>query len=183
MKIRVFRKSYVFSLLGAIFVFITLGGTNIGCQMGIGTVFDPETSEVGQLISDNQLIISWTQLKDEYANQYGITLGDSWLHQWSTNKEAFLRRLRLLQMTLTTVQQYHDGGYPALETYLKHLGVVHERKNVPMETYPHWRAAMLHTLAKLHGPDWNRQLSAEWGLALDGALRVMLHGIEERGKS
>ena len=24
---------------------------------------------------------------------------------------------------------------------------------------------------------------AEWGEALDGALRVMLHGVEERGKS
>lgn len=93
------------------------------------------------------------------------------------------RQSLLITMTLTTVQQYHDGQYPALESYLKHLGVVHERKNVPMETYPHWRAAMLHTLAKLHGPDWNRKLSAEWGLALDGALRVMLHGIEERGKS
>jgi hypothetical protein len=38
------------------------------------------------------------------------------------------------------------------------------------------------TLARMHGSDWNRTLSAEWGLALDGALRVMLHGMEDRGK-
>jgi len=93
------------------------------------------------------------------------------------------RQALVVTMTLTTVQQYHEGGYPAIESYLKHLGVVHDRKEVPMTTYPHWRAAMLHTLAKLHGPEWNRHLSAEWGEALDGALRAMLHGVEERGKS
>ena len=93
------------------------------------------------------------------------------------------RQALVVTMTLTTVQQYHDGKFPAIEQYLKHLGVVHQRLRVPMDTYPHWRAAMLHTLAKLHGPEWNRQLSAEWGLALDEALRVMLHGVEERGKS
>lgn len=92
------------------------------------------------------------------------------------------RQALVVTMTLTTVQQYHDGGYPAVEAYLKHLGVVHDRKNVPMETYPHWRAAMLHTLARMHGNQWNREIASEWGLALDGALRVMLHGVEERGK-
>ena len=93
------------------------------------------------------------------------------------------RQAHIITMTLTTVQQYHDGGYPAIEAYLKHLGIVHDRKDVPMETYPHWRAAMLHTLARLHGPEWNRHLASEWGVALDGALRVMLHGVEERGKA
>ena len=93
------------------------------------------------------------------------------------------RQALVVTMTLTTVQQYHEGGYPAIQAYLKHLGVQHDRKQVPMETYPHWRAAMLRTLAKLHGPEWNRKLSAEWGEALDGALRVMLHGVEERGKT
>lgn len=92
------------------------------------------------------------------------------------------RQALVVTMTLTTVAQNHDGGYPAVESYLKHLGVMHQRKGVPMETYPHWRAAMLHTLAKMHGGDWNRSISAEWGQALDEALRVMLHGIEERGK-
>ncbi len=92
------------------------------------------------------------------------------------------RQKLMVTMTLTTIQQHHEGEYPAVESYLKHLGVLHARAGVPMETYPHWRAAMLHTLAKMIGPDWNRTLSAEWGLALDGALRVMLHGIEERGK-
>jgi hemoglobin-like flavoprotein len=93
------------------------------------------------------------------------------------------RQALIVTMTLTTVQQYHDGGYPAVENYLKHLGVLHERKSVPMDTYPHWRAAMLHTLARMHGPEWTRKLNAEWSAALDGALRVMLHGIEERGKA
>jgi hemoglobin-like flavoprotein len=97
---------------------------------------------------------------------------------------ADMRRQQLMvTMTLTTIQQHHDGGYPAVEKYLKHLGVLHHRKSIPMDTYPHWRAAMLHTLARLHGPEWNRHLSAEWGEALDGALRVMLHGIEDRGKA
>lgn len=90
------------------------------------------------------------------------------------------RQALVVTMTLTTVQQYHDGGYPAVEAYLKHLGVLHERLHVPMETYPHWRAAMLKTLARMHGDEWHREIASEWGLALDGALRVMLHGIEER---
>jgi hemoglobin-like flavoprotein len=94
------------------------------------------------------------------------------------------RQVLVVTMTLTTVQQYHDGGYPAVESYLKHLGLLHERKSVPMDkTYPHWRAAMLHTLARMHGEQWNRKLSSEWGLALDGSLRVMLHAVEDRAKS
>lgn len=93
------------------------------------------------------------------------------------------RQALVVTMTLTTVQQYHDGGYPAIEAYLKHLGVFHERKNVPMDTFTHWRGAMLHTLRRLHGPEWTPELRAEWGEAFDGAFRAMLHGIEARGKS
>jgi hemoglobin-like flavoprotein len=93
------------------------------------------------------------------------------------------RQALIVTMTLTTVQQFYEGGYPAIEAYLKHLGVVHERKKVPMDVYPHWRAAMLHTLARLHGTEWDRELNAQWGAALDGSFRAMLHGIEERGKS
>jgi hemoglobin-like flavoprotein len=82
-------------------------------------------------------------------------------------------------MVLTVIQQYHNGGYPAVEKYLQHLGGQHRRRGIPMDLYPHFRSAMLSTLARFLGDDWDRELKSQWSLALDKTVRVMLHGYEK----
>jgi hemoglobin-like flavoprotein len=93
------------------------------------------------------------------------------------------RQALVVTMTLTTVQQFHDGDYPAVGVYLKHLGGLHDRKAVPVEMYPPWRSAMLKTLSRMHGADWSSELGFEWAAALDRAWSVMIHGQEERRKA
>jgi hemoglobin-like flavoprotein len=88
------------------------------------------------------------------------------------------RQALVMTMTLQSVQQFHDGGYPAVDRYVEHLGGVHRRRAIPMTMYPHFRAAMLHTLAKLLADVWSTELRTEWELALDKTVRRMLEGYE-----
>ena len=90
------------------------------------------------------------------------------------------RQALIITMTLQSVQQFHDGGYPAVELYIEHLGGMHRRRDIPLTMYPHWRSAMMHTLARLLGDHWTKELRDEWGLALDKTVRVMIEGYEHR---
>ena len=90
------------------------------------------------------------------------------------------RQALVMTMTLQSVQQFHDGGYPAVERYVEHLGAVHRRRGIPLEMYPHFRAAMLEVLGRLLADEWDATLRTEWELALDGTIRTMLEGYEKR---
>ena len=88
------------------------------------------------------------------------------------------RQALVMTMTLQSVQQYHAGGFPAIDHYLAHLGGVHRRRAIPMEMYPPFRKAMLTVLARLLGEDWTHDLRVEWEIALDKTVRRMLEGYE-----
>lgn len=88
------------------------------------------------------------------------------------------RQALVMTMTLQSVQQFHQGGFPAVDHYVEHLGSVHKRRSIPMDLYPEFRAAMLHTLARLLGEDWSDSLRNEWEIALDKTMRRMLEGYE-----
>ena len=91
------------------------------------------------------------------------------------------RQALIMTMTLQSVQQYADGGYPAVDHYIEHLGAVHRRRNIPMNMYPQFRAAMLHVLGKLLSDVWDRDLRQQWETALDKSVRAMLKGYGSPG--
>ena len=105
------------------------------------------------------------------------------------------RQALIMTMTLQSVQQYADGGYPAVDHYIEHLGAVqvhqpaadldrlavHRRRNIPMKMYPQFRAAMLHVLGRLLSDVWDRDLRQQWETALDKSVRAMLKGYESPG--
>lgn len=88
------------------------------------------------------------------------------------------RQALVMTMTLQSVQQFHEGGFPAVDHYVHHLGGVHRRRNIPLTMYPQFRSAMIHTLAHMLGEDWSHELRSEWEIALDKTVRKMLEGYE-----
>ena len=88
------------------------------------------------------------------------------------------RQALVMTMTLQSVQQFHAGGFPAVDDYVEHLGSLHRRRHIPLTMYPQFRDAMLHTLAQLLEDEWSDALATEWGIALDKTVRKMLDGYE-----
>jgi hemoglobin-like flavoprotein len=85
----------------------------------------------------------------------------------------------LLTMALMVIERHHAHGYPSTALYLKYLGHKHHLRGVPPEMYPKWAEALLATLARFHGPDWDEEAAGQWRSALEGAAQVMLVGYRE----
>lgn len=88
------------------------------------------------------------------------------------------RQALVMTMTLQTVAQYAEGKYPSVDRYVSHLGAVHRHRNIPMEMYPHFRAAMLTVLGRLLSDVWSKELRSAWEIALDKSVRAMIKGGE-----
>ena len=84
------------------------------------------------------------------------------------------RQAVLLTVALQLVVQYYQHSFPAVGTYLQILGQEHNRRGVTGELYPKWRAALLATLSRFHGQDWDEALSGQWSEALELASQKML---------
>jgi len=84
------------------------------------------------------------------------------------------RQAVLLTMALQLVVQYYLHSFPAIEAYLKILGQEHCRRGIGPELYPKFREALLATLSRSHGQDWNEKLAQEWKQALELASERML---------
>jgi len=90
------------------------------------------------------------------------------------------RQALVLTMALTLIEQYVANGYPAIAQYLRHLGTAHGDKGIPREMYVNWRDAMLTSLEKFHGDEWNDSLSDAWAEAIDATTQVMFEGYDHR---
>ena len=84
----------------------------------------------------------------------------------------------LLTMALMIVEQFSNRDFPAMARYLTELGAKHCRRGIPPELYPCFREAMLETLQRHHGSDWNADLARQWAAAIDGAIVEMLKGYQ-----
>jgi hemoglobin-like flavoprotein len=84
------------------------------------------------------------------------------------------RQNTLLTMALIIVERNVEGPYAIAESYLQILGRKHQERGIPRELYPKWRAAMMGTLERFHGPTWNDQLAKDWSKALTQGIEVML---------
>ena len=86
------------------------------------------------------------------------------------------RQAVLLTAALQLSVQYYVKSFPAIASYLKILGEKHEEWGIPREDYPKFHAAMLETLSRFHGNDWNAKLAQQWSDAIDLAINKMLAG-------
>jgi hemoglobin-like flavoprotein len=92
------------------------------------------------------------------------------------------RQSMVLTMALTSVVQYHSAGFSAVQKYLRLLGTRHYDREIPMDLYAAWSKAMLETLSRFHGDDWNDALALAWQHALDDAINVMFEGYQKRAR-
>jgi len=85
----------------------------------------------------------------------------------------------LLTMVLMVLVNHYVNKYSATELYLRYLGSKHKDRQIPPELYPKFRSALLATLERFHGPDWDKGLSEQWQGAIDLATQIMLEGYKE----
>lgn len=88
------------------------------------------------------------------------------------------RQAAVLTSALVLVESIYTKSSLALIPYLKHLGKVHQDRDIYPQDYSNWLTAMLKTLAKFHGQDWSSSLEQEWRNALQNAINVMLSSYE-----
>lgn len=88
----------------------------------------------------------------------------------------FKRQSALLTSALVVIVHHYLGSFPATATFLKNLGAKHHALGIPVELFNKFRDAMLATLERFHGQDWNRPLAAQWRQAIDGASAAMRCG-------
>jgi hemoglobin-like flavoprotein len=85
----------------------------------------------------------------------------------------------LLTMALKILEAYYIRSYPAMATYLKYLGHKHHSRAIPPDLYPRWRDALLDTLERFHGPDWDDKAALQWREAFERAREAMSQGYGE----
>ena len=82
----------------------------------------------------------------------------------------------LLRMALMVMEQHYSHNYPATDYYLKYLGTKHRALGIPFDEYPKFGQALVATLEKFHGPDWNAQVASQWQEAIDRTTRLLFEG-------
>ncbi len=90
------------------------------------------------------------------------------------------RQAVLLTMALVVIEKQRESPYLAAEEYLKYLGTKHHAWRIPQHLYADWLDAMMETLAKFHGQDWNEALSRQWREAIEKVIGIMFLGYEQR---
>jgi len=86
------------------------------------------------------------------------------------------RQAVMLMMALLVVEQFETEKYPTTTKYLQELGAKHDELGIPKETYPYFREALLDTLARHLGSNWDDSLAQQWTSAIDNATEQMLKG-------
>jgi hemoglobin-like flavoprotein len=82
-------------------------------------------------------------------------------------------------MALLAIERHYANSYAATEMYLKYLGTKHKKRDIPTGLYPLFADALLASLERFHGTDWDPELARQWGEAVDVAIETMLLGYEE----
>jgi hemoglobin-like flavoprotein len=86
------------------------------------------------------------------------------------------RQAVLLAVALQLCVQYYAKSYPAIAAYLKILGEKQQGRGILREDYPKFRTAMVSTLSRFHGNDWNNELAQQWNDAIELASNKILEG-------
>ncbi|MDA1013538.1 MAG: globin domain-containing protein [Planctomycetota bacterium] len=83
-----------------------------------------------------------------------------------------------LTNALNVVELHHRRQFPALKNYLKSLGRKHHEMSVLPSEYSKFRSSLLQMLGEFHGQDWDETLAAEWSVAIDEAIELMLEAYQ-----
>ncbi len=85
----------------------------------------------------------------------------------------------LLTMALLVMERHFTHSYPATEMYLNYLGTKHDGRGIPPQHFPMFRDALLGSLQRFHGKDWDSRLGRQWREAIDGAITSMIKGYQK----
>jgi hemoglobin-like flavoprotein len=88
----------------------------------------------------------------------------------------FRHQTVLLTMALMVMERHTRGPYQATESYLRYLGTKHHDRGIPPEAFPLFAAALLSTLKRFHGDDWDDGLAEQWRDAIARTSETMLEG-------
>jgi hemoglobin-like flavoprotein len=110
---------------------------------------------------------------------YVVFLQDEPAIQQHFHKVNLRHQAVLLTMALLVMERHFAYLYPATEMYLNYLGTKHHSRGIPAELYPRFRDALLATLERFHGKDWNSHLATQWRQAIDHASESMLKGYRQ----
>ena len=121
--------------------------------------------------SINRILDSEAVLGDMFYNTF--------LNRYPQVKQYFegvnlQRQAVMLMMALLVVEQFETQKYPTTMRYLKELGAKHREWGIPPETYKYFRDALLDTLSRHLGDDWDDALALQWTSAIDNATEQML---------
>jgi hemoglobin-like flavoprotein len=90
------------------------------------------------------------------------------------------RQALMLTVALMAVERHATASFPVAEMYLHYLGTKHHNWAIPPEAFPKFRDALLETLGRFHGKEWDADLAAQWARAIDRATETMLQGYQRR---
>ncbi len=88
------------------------------------------------------------------------------------------RQELVLTMALNTIVNHYANPGVAIEHYLKHLGTMHHRWEIPPELYPKWCDTMMKVLEKFLQEDWDESLAGQWREALEKASQTLIRGYD-----
>ena len=88
------------------------------------------------------------------------------------------RQALVLTMALTTIVNHYASSNIAIEHYLRHLGTMHHRWEIPPELYPKWCDTMLRVLERFLGDEWDEALASDWRKALEKASQTLIRGYD-----
>lgn len=126
--------------------------------------------------SVTQLLESEEILGDLFYNTFLKRYPDVQRYFQDVNMAA---QAALLTAALVIVERYYTIDGQAAAEYLRVLGTRHHNRQIPVELYPQWTAAMLETLQEFHGSAWTDELAGQWRAAIDRAIERMMEGYVE----
>lgn len=86
------------------------------------------------------------------------------------------RQAILLTIAIQLTVHYYRYSFPVMRAYLKVLGAEHRAWGIGPEQYPKFCTAMLETLGRFHGREWDESLAQQWREALELAAATILEG-------
>lgn len=122
---------------------------------------------------DNILAITDSRLAGEFYHRLFARYPE--LQPFFADTDWHRQRMALM-MSLQVMAYHHRVPNPTMRVYLTGLGALHQKKGIHTDDYAKWKEVLLSVLKDHHGGDWSPELEADWTVAIDDAIAIMVEG-------